>query len=535
MTDRFDRILAVVLLALATVVFFAQARSVYVAPQPNSIRWFGDETWLMLEAEAQITTGVTHYPLALGTPLVERKGMVLGMNWLSSAIYGVPVAIADQDPVSTGRTVTLILSLVLCGVFFAGARVLGTTMSVAAFGVLLLVASRSFLFTSHSARPDMLAGLIVLGVFAYGLRAMQNRERITRNEALLAGAVAAFLMISSSVHLLTLLPGIVLYFGWRLGIFRSWSVAGAFVAGAIAVTVVLCGIYILTTHSASLFASATHAQFHDVVSSIPILRPFSRSVQVANLVTRSKQFAAESPQALLIFAIALIAILKRWSAMSTALIAFGVLLLSWLLLQGAEVHYLMHVVPVMLLIAMIGLSRLIATVRPDVTSLALVVVCGALAFLAIRDSNAAFVEGTRIARSNDRAVAGVFTAIANDWQNLGSPLVLCETPALEGMLRYPVRTMTDHLISFPNYNLPTSAYLDTLGVDYVVLYDSPMYPKDRAAVDPFYQAVRARGTVVDLETGTIGDIGRSYFERSNSRDTLLVIRWPSRSNSQRSR
>ena len=524
--ERLERIVAVVLLALAAIVFFAQVRSIYVAPQPNSVRWFGDETWLMQEAKAHVATGVVHYPFALGTSLTESKGAVLGMPWLSSALYGIPVAVVTADPVDVGRTVTTILAALLAIGMFVFFRLLRVRMSLAALGVVLLVSDRSFLLTAHSARPDMLAGLVVLCVFAIGLYWSETRRQFTPSQWALIGALLVFLALTSSIHLLTLLPLVSLYFVWRLGAFRTSASASAIILGGLGMLAVLLGIYGLTAGSLTLFPGGSHhAQFGDVLSSIPILRPLSRSVQVANIVIRAKQFAAEAPQALIIVPLFIAALVFRRRALGAALVAFALLFCSWLLFQGAEVHYLMHIVPLMIFVSILIWSRMLTSHR-EAQSLTAVVVAGLVTMIAVRYSNAAFVEGTRVSRATERAVAGLFAAIAGDWQQQGVPLVLSEPPSLEQLTKYPLRISTDHFLSFPRLAVPDDRYLDTIGVDYVVLYNSPAYPKDRPRDDAFYRAVRARGTLIDLETGTLGDFGRSYFERTTLRDTLLLFRWP---------
>lgn len=525
MTDRLERIVGVVLLALAAIVFFAEARSVFVAPQPNSVRWFGDETWLMLEAKQHITTGVLSYPLALGTSLTEHKGLLLGVSWLSSGLYGIPVALSAAEPVDVGRMVSLILAAIAATALFGCARVLGARMWIAALSVVMLVANRSFLFTSHSARPDMLAGLVVMLVFSVGLRWLEIGRRFSPQQSLILGVATVFIMLSSSIHLLTLVGPLALFFAIRIGVFSTARSAFAFISGALLILAVLAGVYYGTTGTLALLGEhGTHVQFGDVLTSIPILRPFSRSVQIANIVIRAKQVWAEAPQALIVLPLALVALIVARPAVTSLVAAFTAVFLSWLLLQGAEVHYLMHIVPVMILVAAVLWTRIV-TPRAEIEALTAVILAGVLTILTIRDSNSALAEGTRIARSNDRAVGGVFAAVAEDWQRPGLPVIVTEPAALEGLLKYPVCLSTDHFISFPKYDLPIDSYLDTIGVDYVVLYNSTAYPKNRPASDPFYQAVRARGQLVDLETGTIGDFGRDYFTRSNFRDTLLVFRW----------
>src|ERR1019366_9729303 len=110
---RIERTLAWLMLAMALVLVLLQLRSLFIFPLPNSIRWFGDETWLMSEAKQQITTGVVRYPLAIGSALEHGKGVVLSMTWLSSLLYGLPVCIAGHSIVADGRIVTAVLAILL--------------------------------------------------------------------------------------------------------------------------------------------------------------------------------------------------------------------------------------------------------------------------------------------------------------------------------------------------------------------------------------------------------------------------------------
>ena len=86
--------------------------------------------------------------------------------------------------------------------------------------------------------------------------------------------------------------------------------------------------------------------------------------------------------------------------------------------------------------------------------------------------------------------------------------------------------MTDHFISFPLQSLPLDSFFRKEHVDYIVLYNTPVYPKNRGRDDPFYQAVRSSGRLIATYTGTSGDMGRDYFDHSNWQDTLLLFQLP---------
>ena len=65
------RSLTIVDATLLLLLIVMQARSLFVFPVPDSIRWFGDESWLMTESIATVETGTVHHPHALSSTLVR--------------------------------------------------------------------------------------------------------------------------------------------------------------------------------------------------------------------------------------------------------------------------------------------------------------------------------------------------------------------------------------------------------------------------------------------------------------------------------
>ncbi len=526
---RLDRQLAVGLVAIALSVLALQLSSLFIFPQPNGLRWFGDETWLMSEAKSQITTGVVRYPLALGSTLEQSKGLVLSMTWLSSCLYGAPSALIPGDPIEIGRSVTAALGVLLCASLFVCARKLGASHSSAALAVLLLVCSRSFFYSSHSCRTDLLAGLIVLvTVTLLMLRAKQSTQPSGR-WWLLFGAVIAFLSVSSSVHLLTLLLPVSTYFVWRLGaLSRSRNVYFA-LAGSLAVFIILVSAYYVAIGNLTLFTptSAGHSQFHDVLSSIPILRPFSRSVQVSNLVIRMKQIAIEAPQVYLIVPLLAVAMRSsRQRLLSPSSIAFpiSIVICSWLFLEGSEVNYLVQILPLLLLAVAILFSRLTEH-SPRIKYSLIVLLALSVGGLGVRDALPVRSTARNIDRSNERAIAQIGSAVAQTWRGKGKPRVCTEPTSLSRLSQISsIETMTDHFISFPTREEPLDSFILRHHIDYFVLYDSPTYPKNRQRDDPFYREVVRLGSLEATIIGTSGDVGRDHFCRSDWMDTLLLFR-----------
>lgn len=525
MSMQLQRTLAWMFIGLTAVLLVMQMRSLFMFPQPNSFRWFGDETWLMTEAKQQITMGVVRYPLAIGSTLEHGKGLVLSMTWLSALLYGLPLPISSASAVAVGRMVTAVLSIVLLIALYKSARSLGSSQFGSALSVLFLVSTRAFIFSSHSARPDLLAGLIVVGFVTVCTR-FAGQEKISGVGWWFGyGAIIVFLAFSSSIHLLTLLCPVSLYFFWRVGGTKQWNYTAYAIAGVIGMMALLIFIYYITSGNLTLFSTgAGHVQFHDVLSSIPILRPFSRSVQVSNLIIRWKQFASESPQ-IFLFPILLPLVWRRGShSQHTFAIAAIIVVLSWLLLEGAEINYLIQILPLLFL----GLA-IAATVFIERWKYFATMVLSGLAivffFFGFRDSLNAHDAASKIDQSNRVGVHAIEVAISSDWRGPAKPRVISEPITLDRLSQDTnIEVMTDHFISFPMVTEPLDSFLLREHVHYAVLYNSPVYPKNRAKDDPFYQNVEHSGTLIATYIGTSGDMGRNYFARSNWNDTVLLFR-----------
>jgi len=515
------------MMAMAVVLFVLELRSLFIFPQPNSLRWFGDETWLMSEAMQQIATGIVRYPLAIGSTLEQGKGLALSMTWLSALLYGLPAWIAGHDPVAMGRIITSVLALGLLLLLHKCSRSLGASRFGAALAVLLLVSSRSFFFASHSARPDLLAGLIVLAFVVVCTKFDQMGKEFDARWWSGYGATVAFLSFSSSIHLLTLLGPLSLFFFWRLGGMRRWNFTASALAGATGMMAILIVVYYATTGNLILFSSTVGpVQFQDVLASIPIRRPFSRSVQVANIIIRFKQFVSESPQIFLL-PVLLPFVWKRFSnTRHSFTAAAAIVLLSWLLLEGAEINYLMHLQPLAFLGLALAASEAIA--RWKYFGVAILTVFALLSFVhGWRDSAKALTSSTVIDRSNASNVQAIEAHIARNWHGTVKPRVICEPFVLDRLSQNSdIEAMTDHFISFPVRSGSLDSFFRSEHINYIVLYNSPVYPKDRSRDDPFYQACTRSGKCVGSFIGTNGDMGRDYFGHSNWQDSLLLFQIP---------
>ncbi len=517
------KILPLLLLLLAAVLLVSQLRSLFVFPESNSLRWFGDETWVMTEARQQITTGVVRYPLAIGSQLEYGKGMVLGMTWLSAVLYGLPAWIAGHDPVAVGRCVTALFAVLLLVALYSSSRMLGASQMASTIAILLLISTRSFFFASHSARPDLFAGMLVLLAVAIGVKYSERIPTMTHSQLWWFGygAVFLFLAVSSSIHLLTLLaPLALIFFFWFTQPLRRMRAALNSMAGVLSMLAMLTLVYYLANSSLELFPKSA-SQFHDVLHSIPILRPFSRSVQVANIVTRIRQIIAEAPIVLLLPVI--VPFIWRRGDRHTFAIASLLVGLSWLLLEGAEINYLIHLLPVMFLGLAIALSRLTERWKYAwIPSLAIAIIVFTLGW---GDSIRALANGSVIDASNREAARVIESQIAESWPRASKPRVLTEPPLLDRLSQdTSIQIMTDHFLSFPLRLEPLDSFFAREHVDYAVLYNSQSYPKDRPRDDPFYQRVARSGQLIARYIGESGDVGRGYFDHTDWSDTLLLFK-----------
>jgi hypothetical protein len=142
----------------------------------------------------------------------------------------------------------------------------------------------------------------------------------------------------------------------------------------------------------------------------------------------------------------------------------------------------------------------------------------------IRDAIIGKANAAAISRSNRDAVYNIERAITRTWLHSQKPRVITEPPTLDRLSQDTnIVTMTDHFISFPIVTEPFDWFFARERVDYVMLYNSPTYPKDRAKDDPFYQEVYRSAQLIRTEIGTIGDVGRDYFRPSPWEDTLLLF------------
>ncbi len=355
-------IAANILLVASLAVFGWQFRSLYTVPVFDSFRWGGDETWLMREYVHQMQHGVLLYPENFGDP-VRTNGVLAGSMWGNALIYGLPgvVFFPGYDYGSIGRTVTALLALLLIGSVYFIARSLSVSSVLSAAMVLLMVASQGFVWATHSARYDLLTGLVLIWYCYYLSRIRNHRFR----SMFIAGA-AGILTICFSPHLLTLAGGGTLVFLLIGGVWRNRLALTAWFSGVIAAVGALSGAYYFGAGEFSLFGHGGKSGiFSFVLNEVPILRPFSRNVQVSNLLERMHLFQIDMPGMIVIMVVSVLVLLPYfWRSRRTLrdkgqalfthqqeflLSCVAVCIIAWLLMQGSRPYYLFHIVPLVLI------------------------------------------------------------------------------------------------------------------------------------------------------------------------------------------
>jgi hypothetical protein len=273
---------------------------------------------------------------------------------------------------------------------------------------------------------------------------------------------------------------------------------------------VLLAVYVISGAPLTLFsASATPNQFVSVASGLPILRPFSRSVQIANILERIHGLWAEAPVVLIVAIVTMVVVLstKRRGQKSYRARFFAgatiVLLIAWLFFQSPALYYYTHILPVVLISAASILSERLRLNAITVAVAGLVV--GVLGSI---DTLLAEPLATDIAQNNANAISRCL----HDMKSDSVPLVLAQNPAIAAMEHAKdIHLMTPHFLDFSARDESPAATLKRLGVRYMMLYaahDGSMYSSDYATLRPLADSL---GIVRERLTGTLFDARRDYF------------------------
>ncbi|HET6513337.1 MAG TPA: hypothetical protein VFH43_14190 [Candidatus Kapabacteria bacterium] len=510
---------AVGVLLILTLAF--QFSSLYYFPQYDGARYWGDEFGQVIELKTELEQGYASIPTGKGATVEVTNGIVRGNSWMAAFTYGLPALIffPSFDLVSIGRTVTAVLSIGLLAMLYWSLRKLGASMLVSMSALVVLVASRSFVFATHSARLDIAAGMAVLGWIVYvsiTYKSLSAGWTPQPRWYVIFGAVT-FLLVTFSIHLLTLLGPAAIYAICLIGKGERTKAYLLSAAGVVSVAALLMGTYALAGAPMTLFGDTTHhIQSHDVLDAMPAFSPFSWSVQSSNLVQRFDQFREEAPVILALFVIASIVLAMKWRGVDrhtrSLLLCSTIIIICWLQFQSSAVYYLAHITPLMILCSVMVLRQL----RPRRWRMTLALGALALVILHVDDIRGAFATAKEIDDQNKSAVANVLRRLPRD----GST-VLTQYPAVSRFHQtLGPRLMTTHFVNFPRDTSSTERVLHAQNVSTMLLYRTSRAHDYSFEVAPLWNV--ATNWDLDTVTGSFFDVGIDYFAGLHGSDTLFI-------------
>ena len=511
-----------VLLILIGIVLADQARFLFTYPVPDTGMWFGDESWTMLTVRALARTGIARVPEALGSSLAHSNGLINGSIWLSGLIYGVPATLfADvASPVVIGRIITFILALVSLYFIYRFSGRLGVPSSASLFGLLMLVSSNAFYFSSHSARLDTASGMSVL-LYLYLLDSVfeqSEANQLRMRWAFLLPFIAT-LSLTIYVHVPTLIVLPLLYSCWRLGVFHSVRMTAFSLLGTIVGIVIIVLIYWASTGFLDLLGKG-YNQYYNVANSLPVLHLLSWRVQKINTIDRFLQvWEVAWP---LVITIVLGIGVRMWKRVPFNpkerffLVNAILLLIGWGLFGGPAVFYNIHVLPVMGVCCAVLLAPIFQQERVEKAG-AIVPLLIIFAVFVIVSQERRGTVGARLVSGNKMAVAALSDPIASGGT---SPLIFTDEPAENAIAGHPgVRLMTNHLLLFGDENKPLPDILREQHVDYLLLYSGAHWRS------PFRSIADSLYTYIGERAGTFTDLGRTYDDPDwNEFDTLRLYK-----------
>jgi hypothetical protein len=525
-----QRIATYLLATLIGILLAMQARLLFVFPAPDSARWWGDETGQMLELRAELQSGYARIPTALGSSLEESNGLVRSNSWFAALIYGLPALAfgSAADVVSIGRTITFLLSIALCVLMFAFMRRQRVDAALALLAILLLISTRSFFYGSHAARLDVAVGISLLLFMHY----LSKRYELLKSASwqptvkwcFLYGAVA-MLFTTLSIHLLTLLGILSIFVIIQFGIYRNIRLLLASMSGVAVVLAIMLAAFYLSGTPLTLFSNSIKPnQFQSVAGGLPILRPFSRSVQIANIFERLNGLWSEAPIVLIVATITItIAILFRRPQNKTFARQFWtratvVILIAWLFFQSPAVYYYLHILPVVVIWFAILIHE-----RIRYNSIIPIAIGVILSIVGIRDCLLAEPLANRIASNNSAAIDQCLKIMSS----AEHPVVLAQNPAIARLEHAStIGLMTPHFLDFPVRDESSIKTMRRVGVRYMMLYapgDRKTYSSDYAALRPLADSA---GVVRARIPGILLDANRDYFNtpalEQLPKDTLIL-------------
>jgi hypothetical protein len=529
--------------AVSLAVFGLQLRTLYSVPVFDSARWGGDESWLMREYVNQMEHGVLLYPEYFGGEK-RMNGVLAGSIWGNSFLFGLPgmYFFPRFDYVSIGRTVNAVLAFFLLASVYGLCRAVRVSPLLSSVTVAFLVLSQAFVWATHSARYDLLTGLVLVWYCYY----LSRIERLTLRSSFLVGVLGIFSILFSP-HLLTLCAAATLALFLLHAIWKQPKAIAAWLAGILVAIGILSLAYRIGAGEVSLFGhGGTSGIFNFVIRDIPILRPFSRNVQISNLQERFHIATNDVPGLLLLIGLSILFLggykfmqfrMKRhhvFLRIATAqeqrffLLASLLSTLSWLLLEGSRPYYLFHIIPMLA----VGFA-IILQFWNDIFStkwFGTTAAIGAMVLAILLDVSHAIpspVFGATMQRDQSSVLARFLPELKNDGHKAR---VLCDVAVLDRALCDTSHAMlTLDMFQPPAEPKALVSKLYANKIDYVILRSSPLgsaFEPGRALIPHVLDSI---GILQDSTLGFFYDDGRNYDETlteliDQGLDTLRLYR-----------
>jgi hypothetical protein len=485
------------LVVSSIVLLGVQLSSLYVTPIHDSYLWWGDESWLMNEYRSQMMSGVFRHPSAYGSSIWIGNPFPFTAMWLTSVLYGaVSTGVQSTALVTIGRTITAVIAGVLLVILWRKGKSLGLSSLSVAAGLALLVSSRSFFLTSHSARYDIITALALLVIVYRMVSELQGTSPARYlGLGLLCGAS---LIVSAHVPLLLAFPVVYYLIVRRASII---DISRLVVGGLVSVAI----LYVVHLLLQPTLTGETNLS--ENLRTIPILRPFSWSVQSSNLLQKWESVLSFAPH-IMVFLLACVEGLRCTDVTSNykrSIILLILPVLGWSLVQPAgPTSYLIHFLACLALAAMMSIETVLVGNWQRIVVGATVMI--ALAF-GVRDAFVAREVGNTLTAEHRKAITEVerLHSVAN---------FVAMNPA-QSFLRNGASTT--HFIELPNRGAKT-----LVGEGYLLTYNSSIQPGFMWEVMPLRAEVSSPELVL---TGRFLDVGRRYFEPLDERlDTMFLQR-----------
>ncbi len=524
-----SNIALVTLLALCAAVLVENAFFLYSAPLPNSwIWWPGDETWLLAQYKNFILTGHYINPLAPGSIYAVSSGIVFGSCYVTALLYGLPLIVINGHSVDVGRTISYGLSLVTLFVLWFLAKRYRVSPVLCAFGCLMLAATLCFFMMSHSARSDMLIGLVVL-IFTGGLPLVVEQKHVPM-DVLFGILLPVSLLING--HALIISGLMFGYLFWSTGGFRSRrSVIRC-------ASVAIVGFIILLIVQATLLGSfSITGPFADDTGNMPFTRLLHPKAHFSNYYWRL--FIAELWAPGMIGAGVVVGVALAWarirfhrslsqmsSIIKRLLIGTSLVIIASIYLEYQWPRYLIYVLPTIVLSFVVIISFLFGIFSPVSRRIVTVALAICLMFSLWRyevDTMALGRVGEQITEANKEAISEALVAIHS---RKPGRLRIFSAVSGQGV------TMDDScdLLTPVMYDWPSDKSLsrreiwNRANIDYAIVFKTASRFDDRRPIDSSIGWLAlSHAQLIFERVGAITDIDRPYDQINLQKlDTLRV-------------